>query len=107
MVLKIIQFYVIVAVATVPSLASAQSGLADSFCRTYMPVVEQSLYMRDQGVPIGISKDMPDSAFDTNRELWLWLNQAIDLAYQDPNIVRAAVGDGRMMRSCVDAVRGY
>ena len=90
-----------------PAAAQAQQGLADAFCQAFMPVVEQSLFMRDSGVPVGVSKDMADSAFDTNRELWLWLNQAIDLAYQDPDLVRAAIGDGRMMQSCVSAVRGY
>ncbi|WP_340303422.1 hypothetical protein [Roseobacter sp. HKCCD7870] len=105
---KAIKISVCAALASVaPSFAIAQSGLADAFCQAYMPVVEQSLYMRDQGIPIGVSKDMADSAFDTNRELWLWLNQAIELAYQDPGLVRAAISDGRMTQSCVASVRGY
>ena len=50
---------------------------------------------------------MADSAFDTNRELWFWLNDAIELSFQDPNLVRTALSDGRLMENCVQSVRGY
>lgn len=89
------------------SASHAQSGLADAMCQAYMTVVEQALYFRDQGIPIGIAKEMADSAFDTNRDLWFWLNDVIGLSFQDPNLVRAALRDGRLTQSCVQSVRGY
>ena len=95
------------AIGTSTSRADAQSSLANSMCQAYMPVVEQALYFRDQGIPIGVAKDMADSAFDTNRELWFWLNDAIELSFQDPNLVRTALADGRLMENCVQSVRGY
>lgn len=96
-----------VAIGASTSRADAQSGLANSMCQAYMPVVEQALYFRDQGIPIGVAKDMADSAFDTNRELWFWLNDAIELSFQDPNLVRTALSNGRLMENCVQSVRGY
>jgi hypothetical protein len=87
--------------------ANASSSLAETMCQAYIPVVEQALFLRDQGIPIGVAKDMADSAFDTNKELWLWLNSAIALSFEDPNLVRLALQDGRLFENCVQSVRGY
>lgn len=85
----------------------AQSGLADSMCMAYMPVVEQGVYLRQQEIPIDIALDTADSAFDVNESLWHWLNDAITLAYQDPDLVQSAIGDGRLLENCIQSVRGF
>lgn len=87
--------------------ATAQSGLADSMCMAYMPVVEQAIYLRQQEIPIDIALDTADSAFDVNESLWLWLDDAITLAYQDPDLVQTAIADGRLLDNCIQNVRGF
>jgi hypothetical protein len=89
------------------SHAVAQSGLADSMCLAYMPVVEQAVSLRQQEIPIDIALDTADSAFDVNESLWLWLDDAITLAYQDPDLVQAAIADGRLLENCIQSVRGF
>lgn len=89
------------------STSSAKSDLATSYCQAYMPMVDNIIYYRESGYPISIAKDVSDSAFDTNRELWKWLRAITDLTYQDPNLVKNAKNDGRLMADCVRQVRGY
>jgi hypothetical protein len=89
------------------SQANAQSGLADSMCMAYMPVVEQAVSLRQQEIPIDIALDTADSAFDVNENLWLWLDDAITLAYQDPDLVKSAIADGRLLENCIQSVRGF
>ena len=92
---------------SVASPAQSQSGLADGMCMAYMPVVEQAIYLRQQEIPIDIALETADSAFDLNQTLWLWLDSAIKLAYQDPVNVQSAISDGRLLQNCIETVRGF
>lgn len=92
---------------SVGSSASAQSGLASAYCQAHMPIVMQAIQMRRDGIPIDISRDMADSAFDVNVDLWNWLNYAIQEAYRDPDSVQAAINDGYALDHCIENVRGY
>ena len=89
------------------SQANAQSGLADSMCMAYMPVVEQAVSLRQQEIPIDIALDTADSAYDVNESLWLWLGDAIRLTYQDPMLIQGAISDGRLLQNCIETVRGF
>lgn len=72
-----------------------------------MPIVEQAVNLRKQEIPIDIALDMADSAFDVNQTLWLWLDDAIKLTYQDPMLVETAISDGRLLQNCIETVRGF
>ena len=89
------------------SQANTQSGLADSMCMAYMPVVEQAVSLRQQEIPIDIALDTADSAYDVNESLWLWLGDAIRLTYQDPMLIQGAISDGRLLQNCIETVRGF
>ena len=56
---------------------------------------------------MGLLRDILVDGVFPNRELWFWLNDAIELSFQDPNLVRTALSDGRLMENCVQSVRGY
>lgn len=101
------RYLAVLLLTTAPQITSAQNGLADSMCMAYMPVVEQAVYLRQQEIPIDIALDTADSAFDVNESLWLWLDDAITLAYQDPDLVQAAIADGRLLENCIQNVRGF
>jgi hypothetical protein len=83
------------------------NGLAESYCQAYLPMIEQTIYFRNNGIPISVATDMVDSAWDTNKELWNWLRDIVDLTYSDPNLVADAYRDGRLYSDCVQQVRGY
>lgn len=85
----------------------AQSGLAESYCSAFMPVINQAIDLRRSGVPVDISMNIADTAFDVNRSLWLWLRGAVQSAYADPHAVQGMIRDESAMRSCVSKVRGY
>lgn len=101
------RYLAVLLLTTAPQITSAQNGLADSMCMAYMPVVEQAVYLRQHEIPIDIALDTADSAFDVNESLWLWLDDAITLAYQDPDLVQAAIADGRLLENCIQNVRGF
>ena len=76
-------------------------------CQAYMPVVEQALQLRSQGIPIDIARQTADSAFYTSQELWLFMNKAINTAYKKPDLVKIMLADGTLIKMCASAVRGY
>lgn len=49
--------------------ASAQAGLAEAYCQSHMPILQQVLSLRRDGVPIDIALGISDSARNTNVSL--------------------------------------
>jgi hypothetical protein len=86
---------------------NAQSDLANNMCRSYIPVVERAIQLRQQGIPLQYAEEMANSAFITNRGLWRFLVAAIRHSYQAPDASAFMIRNGRMVQICVNEVRGY
>jgi hypothetical protein len=86
---------------------NVKAQIAEGLCSSYMAVVEQSLNLRQSGVPINIAQNMADSALRTNPQLWRFLMRAIGTAYKDPQFIANALRDGSLNEMCVREVRGY
>ena len=97
----------VAAVGTWGNSASAQAGLAEAYCQAHMPILQQALSLRRDGIPIDIALSISDSARSTNVSLWSWLRGMTRLAYEDPNLVAQSLRNGRAQQSCVEEVRGY
>ena len=97
----------VLALPTITGTASAQSGLARAYCSSYMPMVTQAIFFRRQGIPIQVARDVVDSSFETNVDLWNWLNYAVEEVYRNPDQVEAALRDGSALEHCIEYVRGY
>ena len=85
----------------------ARADMSESLCQAYMPVVDQALMLREQGVPIDMARESAESALETSGELWRFLIKAINTAYKDPNRIRKMLRDGSLIKICVGEVRGY
>lgn len=96
-----------VLLSTITGNAAAQSGLARTYCTSYMPMVTQAIGFRRQGIPIQVARDVVDSSFDTNVDLWNWLNYAVEEAYKNPDGVETAIRNGNALENCIENVRGY
>jgi hypothetical protein len=93
--------------STITGNAAAQSGLARAYCTAHIPMVTQAINFRRQGIPIQVARDVVDSSFDTNVDLWNWLNYAVEEAYQNPDGVETAIRNGNALENCIENVRGY
>jgi hypothetical protein len=85
----------------------AKADMSENMCQSYMAVVNQALNLRQQGVPIDIVRRPADSALKTSRELWLFLNKAINSAYKEPDRISVMLADGSLVQMCASEVRGY
>ena len=85
----------------------AQSGLAEAFCQSHIPILYQAIEFRRQGIPIDIALSSSDSAFNLNRSLGIWLRGAIQAAYSQPDKMLEIIDNGTALRSCTASVRGY
>ena len=85
--------------------AYAQS-MAESMCQSHMPIVRQAIDLRKNGVPRDTAKNMADSSFDLNKDLWRFLRSAIDFAYKNPQGAEAALNDGRLLKACAKKLMG-
>lgn len=90
----------------VSSIANAQD-MSTGMCRGYLGVVEQSIKMRLQSVPINIAHQMAGSALSQNPQLYRFIMSAIDAAYKNPQAVTQALNDGTLLSMCVKEVRGF
>jgi hypothetical protein len=93
--------------ATINTSAYAQSGLAEAYCQSHLPIVSQAIQFRRDGIPIDVARGVADSAFDVNVDLWNWLNYAIEEAYKQPDRLQEAIQNGNALSHCVENVRGY
>jgi hypothetical protein len=87
--------------------APAKADMSENMCQSYMAVVNQALGLRQQGVPIDIARRQADGALSLSRELWLFLNKAINSAYKEPDRISAMLADGTLVQMCASEVRGY
>lgn len=72
-----------------------------------MPMVTQAIGFRRQGLPIQVARDVVDNSYDTNVDLWHWLNYAVEEAYKNPDEVETAIRNGNALENCIENVRGY
>ena len=91
----------------VPSTANAQEDISTSMCSSYLQVVEQAINLRQQSVPINIAREMADSAFSLNPQLYRFITSAINTAYKNPQAVTQALNDGTLLSMCAKEVRGF
>lgn len=89
------------------SSAYSQSGLAEAYCQSHIPIVYQAIELRNQSIPIDIAYSAADSAFGINRSLGIWLRDAIKTAYSHPDEALKLLDNGAALRSCTSYVRGY
>ena len=85
----------------------SKADMASNMCRSYMSVIEQSIVLRDAGVPIQHATDMARSAFNLNRNLHAFVVAAIRHSYSDPHDARRQIRNGRFQEICEREVRGY
>ncbi len=85
----------------------AKADMSDNMCGSYMAVVRQALQLRAQGVPIDIARGPAKGALSLNRELWRFINSAINSAYREPDSIRRMLEDGSLVKACASSVRGY
>lgn len=90
-----------------PVSANAQSDMAEQLCSTYIPVIRQGLYLRDQGVPLDIALNMTDSAYDISPRLYEFVGAIMSYAYDNPTGVEESLNDGIFLTECTKYVRGY
>ena len=88
------------------SSLSAQTDMSTSICRSYMAVVDRSVDLGKQGVPIDTAHSLARSALDLNPQLWRFLIRAINTAYKDPQYISNALDDGSLIEMCARQVRG-
>jgi hypothetical protein len=86
---------------------TARAQIADGYCEAHMPIVQQAVSLRRDGIPIDIALGTADAAYNTNKQLWKWLRGMIRLAYEDPALVQESISNGRAKKYCVEEVRGY
>ena len=68
---------------------------------------QTTLRLRDEGVPIDIARLPADCALSLSRELWLFLNQAINSAYNETDRVKSMLAVCSLVKMWVSEVRGY
>jgi len=85
----------------------ARSDMATSICSSYLRIVERSVDLRQQGVPINIAHKMADSALNLNPQLYRFIIGAINTAYQNPQFILDTLSDGRLLNMCAKEVRGF
>ena len=107
--MKVLHLRAAIVVSTIflSNAAQAQSGMAQSYCQAYMPVIQQAIQLRRSGTPKSVSEKIANKAFNVNKELTFWLRDIIDLTYEDPNLVINALADGRLLEDCIVQVRGF
>ena len=89
---------------------SAQKAVADiseNICQTFLPVIEQSLYLRQQGAPLETARTLAKSARNINMDLYGFVDAAIRVAYANPAGLKRMISSGELLEACVESVRGY
>jgi hypothetical protein len=88
--------------------ASAQEGIAGSLCDVGKRVLlGQTFSFREQQVPIDMARSAMDNFAANYPTFWQFMVGSVNTVYSDPDDIRAALGDGRWRKLCVEAVRGY
>lgn len=83
------------------------SDMAEGYCYSFLPIVEQALLYRQQGTPIAVVQELADGAIDVDPNLYRFLLHAIQFAYADPESTQRFMDDGRMLEACAQQVRGF
>lgn len=81
--------------------------MAEGYCYSFLPIVEQALLYRQQGTPIAVVQELADGAIDVDPNLYRFLLHAIQFAYADPESTQRFMDDGRMLEACAQQVRGF
>ena len=103
---RLIRFLVAIILSTT-LVKTAHADYAESMCSAFMPAIEQSISMREQGAPQSIAMNLADSAFNLDRELFQFVSAAIRVAYINPQGLRRMLQTGELMRECIKSVNGY
>jgi len=89
------------------SVGSIQAqSMTENMCQAHLVIINSAINLRNQGVPISIAQGVADSSFDLDRNLWLFLRQAINDAYRDPIGTRQALDNGQLLQLCVQRLMG-
>ena len=86
---------------------TAKADLASNMCTAFMPIIQQALTLRNAGMLIQNANDMASSAYDLNRNLYVFVVSAIRYAYDDPKDAQRQLQNGRFQKLCEKEVRGY
>ncbi|SDX55195.1 hypothetical protein SAMN05444336_106157 [Albimonas donghaensis] len=85
------------------SVVLAQIGR--SMCSAYQPAVEAAIGYGQQGLPLSAAESVIESAYNLDARLWSFLRESVQVAYQNPDALGAALRDGRWLALCEQALR--
>ena len=100
------QFLAIVFVYFVSVESIQAQSMTENMCQAHLVIIDSAINLRNQGAPISIAQGVADSSFDLDRNLWLFLRQAISDAYRDPIGTKQALDNGQLLQICVQRLMG-
>ncbi len=101
----------VVMVAMAAGPAGAEEGpvvlaqIGRSMCGSYQPAVEAAIRYGQQGMPLSAAENVIESAYNLDVRLWGFLRESVQVAYQNPDALGAALRDGRWLTLCEQALR--